>query len=341
MTLKTPQIGIAWGSGAARGWAHVGVLRALDEMGLTPDLEVGCSAGALVSAARKLDIWEEFLAWAREIGPLGALEQFSLSFAAGGLINPARAYEAFRYADKAIEDLDTPWGAVATDLATGQEVWLTSGSVIDAVRASSAIPMVMQATPVMYQGAERWLVDGAASNPVPVSLARALGADRVIAVDVNADAATLKRFRRPATREVVMVDSEGVAEDEEGFLPQPVLTFIRETRTFIERELTMARAKAQAKPHFFETAAATIDIVQSHLAAARARVDVADVRITPRLADFSGAAFDQHEAIAERGYEAAWSEETALRALLDERASVIAADQQRDEGGVSDGQHQS
>jgi len=321
MNAKVPQIGVAWGSGAARGWAHVGVLKAFNELGIEPDVEAGCSVGALVSAARRLDIWDAFHAWAREIGPIGAFGQFALSIGAGGLINPARAFEAFRYADKNIEDLDAPWGAVATDLATGQEVWLTSGSVLDATRASSAIPMIMQAAPIMFQGAERWMVDGAASNPVPVSLARALGADRVIAVDLNASAITLKRFARPATREIVPL-AEPDQLPAEGILPEPVRAFFRDTRSYLEREVSLAKARAQAKPHLFETGAAAIDIIQAHLAAARAQVDVADVRITPKMDDISPAAFDQHEELERRGYEAAMSVKDQLLAIRNERVEA-------------------
>lgn len=319
MTSERPKIGMAWGSGAARGWAHVGVLRALDELGIEPAVEAGCSVGALVSAARRLGIWEEFLTWARELDPLGAFGHFAIGIGAGGFVNPARAFEVFRYADKDITELDKPWGAVATDLATGQEVWLTAGSVLDAARASSAIPLVMQAAPVMFRGAERWMIDGAASNPVPVSLARALGAQRVISVDLNATAVTLTRFNRPTTRAVVPVEPEPVEED--GFWPEAVTGFIRDTKNFLDREITMARAKAQSKPHLFETAAATMDIVQAHLAQARAQIDVADLRLTPKLDDISPAAFDRHEEIAERGYLAAMAEKDQLLAIAGLSAS--------------------
>jgi NTE family protein len=315
MTNEKPRIGVAWGSGAARGWAHVGVLKAFEEIGLSYEIDAGCSVGALVSAARRLEIWPEFLAWAREIGPVGALGQFAFSIAAGGLVDPKRAYEAFRYADRPIESLDAPWGAVATDLATGREVWLTEGSVLDAARASSAIPMLMQAAPVMFRGAERWLIDGAASNPVPVSLARALGAQRVIAIDLNASAVTLKRFDRPTTREVVPVPIDAEEDGAESFIPEAVTGFIRETRRLIEQELTMAKARSQSKPHLFETAAATMDIVQAHLAEARSQIDVADLRIAPDLEDISPAAFDRHEEIIQRGYLAAMEKKAHLLAL--------------------------
>ena len=278
------------------------------------EIQAGCSAGALISAARHLGIWEEFLEWARELNAIGALSQFAISIGAGGFIDPARAFEVFRYADKNIQDLDKPWGAVATDLSTGREVWLTSGSVLDAARASSAIPLVMQAAPIEIDGAERWLIDGAAANPVPVSLARALGAERVIAVDLNATAITLSRFNRPATREVVAVERPPAVASN-GFLPETVSAFIRDTRGFLEREVSMARAKAMAKPQLLETAAATMDIVQAHLASALSKIDVADVRITPKLDDISPAAFDRFEETEQRGYDAAMAMKEELLLL--------------------------
>ncbi|MEO1656403.1 MAG: patatin-like phospholipase family protein [Pseudomonadota bacterium] len=318
MTEPQIKLGMAWGSGGARGWAHVGVLRAFEELGLEVDIEAGCSAGALVSAARRLGIWEEFLAWGREIGPIGALSQFAIRLGAGGFINPDRAIETFRYADKSIEELEKPWGAVATDLATGQEVWLTKGSVLDAARASASIPMVLQAAPVTVDGIERWMIDGATSNPVPVSLAHALGADRVIAVDLNTLAATLSRFDRPDTREITVVEPKPQPPNESP-LPDAVVNLLRETRDYVGREIAMAKAKSQAKPHLFETAAATLDIVQVHLAEARARIDVADVRIKPDLSDLSPAAFHQHAEIEERGYLAAMDVRDQLVALREER----------------------
>ncbi|MEO1043714.1 MAG: patatin-like phospholipase family protein [Pseudomonadota bacterium] len=329
MTEPSIKLGMAWGSGGARGWAHVGVLRAFEELEITIDIEAGCSAGALVSAARRLGIWDEFLAWGREIGPIGALSQFAIRLGAGGFINPARAIETFRYADRKIEELTKPWGAVATDLATGKELWLTQGSVLDAARASASIPMVLQAAPVIVDGVERWLIDGATSNPVPVSLAQALGANRVIAVDLNSSAATLTRFDRPDTREITVVEPKSQPPND-GPLPDAVVNLLRETRDFVGREIAMAKAKSQAKPHLFETAAATLDIVQIHLAQALAQIDIADVRITPNLADLSPAAFHQHAEIEERGYLAAMAVRDQLEALRDERhqATSASGDQQ-------------
>ncbi|WP_051881589.1 patatin-like phospholipase family protein [Parvularcula oceani] len=308
-----PVIGVAYGSGAARGWAHVGVMDALAELGVEVHVQAGCSVGALVPAARALGIWDEFLSWAKTIGGFHSLSSFALGLGSGGLVNPDAAFEAFRGSDRNIEDLPAPFGAVATDLATGQEVWLTRGSVLDACRASSAIPMLLHAACHKVGDQERWLIDGAASNPVPVSLARALGADRVIAVDLNSVSRTLARFDRPKTRAVVPVERRSVPG--EGMMPGAVANFLRDTRDVIDREIAMARAKSDAKPHFFETVIATLDIVQTQLSKARAQVDLAELRLAPDMHDASPTAFDRFDDYRQIGYDVAMAKKEEILAL--------------------------
>lgn len=308
-----PRIGLALGSGAARGWAHVGVLRALDELGIEIDVFAGCSVGAIVSASRLLGMDEQLLDWARRIGPVDAMGTFGFDLARGGLINPDRAFARFVGSDQPIEALAKPFAAVATDLATGREVWLGRGSTLDACRASSAVPMVLHASHYVRDGRDMWLIDGGASNPVPVNLARALGADRIIAVDLNAVTLALHRFNRPATTAVVPVPSAG-DEPEEGPLAAAA-RFIDSTRRDLEQRFALAKAKSMAQPQFVETLFATIDIVQAQLAQARAHVDIADVRITPDLSCGSAVAFDRFEQFEEIGYEAAMRVRESLRTL--------------------------
>jgi NTE family protein len=179
-----PRLGLALGGGSARGWAHLGVLRALEREGIHPDLICGCSIGAFVGAVTasgelpKLINWAESLKWQDVMGLL------DLSFK-GGLIKGARLMEFFErsFEDRGFDALDIPFSCVATDLETGHEVWLREGSVAQAVRASIAIPGLM--TPVLREG--RLLADGGLVNPVPVSLCRAMGADVVVAVDLGSD----------------------------------------------------------------------------------------------------------------------------------------------------------
>jgi len=181
--LPRRKIGLALGGGSASGWSHVGVLRGLAEVGIRPDVVAGTSAGALVGAAWALGRLDDFERW------LGSLEKrdvfgyfdFSLS---GGVLKGQRLFDFFsiHVEDRPIESLAIPFGTVATDLENGTEVWLRRGSLQAAIRASVSIPALLK--PVQVDG--RWCVDGSLSNPVPVSLCRALGADVVIGVDVNA-----------------------------------------------------------------------------------------------------------------------------------------------------------
>ena len=308
-----PVIGLALGSGAARGWAHAGVLDALDELGVEVHVHAGCSVGALVSGAHALGIWDEFRDWAVTIGGIGSLSAFALAIGKGGMVDPTRAFERFRAHDRLIEELSGPWGAVGTDLATGQEVWLTRGSVLDACRASSAIPMILHAACHEVRGEERWLIDGAASNPVPVSLARALGADRVIAVDLNSVSTVIERFDRPATRAVVPVEPTHVPGEE--IMPAPLAGFLRGAKDKVDHSLAMAKAKADATPHFVETVVATLDIMQGRLSDARAQVEVADLRIAPDMKEAPPTQFDRFDDYRAIGYEAAMRVSAEILAL--------------------------
>lgn len=178
-----PKIGLALGAGGARGWCHIGVLRALEELGVAPDMVAGCSMGALVGAAwagGKLDALED---WARALTPTRFVRLLDIRLNSGGLLEAAHIsalLDELGLADR-IEDLPRPFVAVATDMQTGHEIWLREGPTGRAVRASVTIPGIF--TPVLHEG--RWLLDGGLINPLPVSAARALGADIIIAVNPN------------------------------------------------------------------------------------------------------------------------------------------------------------
>ena len=190
---RRPRIGLALGSGSARGWAHIGVLRALLGAGIRPDVVCGASVGAIVGAAYVTGQLDRFEDWVLGMDRRAVMSLMDFNLG-GGMLKGERlvTYMREHFDAQPIEALATPFAAVATALHTGDEVWLRSGSVTDAVRASFALPGLF--TPVWQQG--RLLVDGGLVNPVPVTLARALGADWVIAVDLNHD--KLGRYFRNA-----------------------------------------------------------------------------------------------------------------------------------------------
>jgi NTE family protein len=181
-----PRIGLALGAGVARGWAHIGALRELSDLGIAPDVVVGASIGAVVGgcyAAGRLDALEEF---ARSLTRRSVFSLIDVSFRGSGLMGGDRLRQRLESAlgQERIENLPTRFVAVATEMKTGHEVWLKSGRVCDALRASYALPGVFE--PVKLNG--RWLFDGAIVNPVPVNVARALGAEYVLALSINGDA---------------------------------------------------------------------------------------------------------------------------------------------------------
>lgn len=252
-----PKIGLALGSGSARGWAHIGVIRALEEAGVKAEVVCGCSIGALVGAAYidgqldGLETWVSGLTWKDVVG----LMDVTL---AGGLFKGEKLLSFFegQFADKEIAQLPQPFGCVATDLANGREVWLREGSVVQAVRASISIPGLF--TPVNRDG--RLLVDGGLVNPVPVSLCRALGADIVIAVDLGSDVvgSSLRRGTAVAERQgpgwtARLMASLGLKRD-------------------------------NGVPSVVSVLSTSLQIMQTRIARSRLAGEPADVLIAPRLA---------------------------------------------------------
>jgi NTE family protein len=178
-------IGIALGGGAARGWAHIGVLKSLIAAGLEPDIVAGTSIGAVAGACfvtGRLDALEEFACGLTRRRMFGFLD---FNFAGSGLITGQRLSARLEHHLQQfhIERLERKFVAVATELGTGHEVWLNKGSLVHALKASFALPGIFR--PVKING--RWLIDGALVNPIPVSVCRALGARIVIAVNLSND----------------------------------------------------------------------------------------------------------------------------------------------------------
>ena len=178
------RLGLALGSGGARGWAHLGVLLALRDMGIRPDVVAGTSMGALIGAVWAADCLDEMEVWARAQTRSDILRYMDFSFSGGGLMSGNVVMRVLK--DLGVPDtfeaLKYPLIVVATDMASGREVWLQKGSVHDAVRGSVSIPGVL--SPFWHDG--KWLLDGGLTNPVPTSACRALGADVTIAVNPNA-----------------------------------------------------------------------------------------------------------------------------------------------------------
>jgi len=271
---RKPRIGLALGAGGARGWAHIGVIRALNEKGIRPDVVCGTSMGALVGAAHAAGELDRLERWASGLAWTDVLKLVDVTWR-GGLIKGQRLFDFFReqFQDRDLAALAVPYGAVATELATGREVWLRDGKVLDAVRASIAMPGIF--TPFERDGA--LLVDGGLVNPVPVSMCRAFGADVVIAVDLGW--AKLGRYRAQRN------------DAKEFHMPEWMERISWLSRLAGEMS---AEEESESAPSIVEAFLAAIDIMQVRIARSRLAGEPADVLLTPVLADF--ATMDFHRA---------------------------------------------
>jgi NTE family protein len=315
------RIGLALGGGAARGWAHIGAIRALEDAGIRPDIVCGTSIGALVGAVYAngdldwLEHWVSRLTWQT------VLRLLDLRFS-GGLLGGKKVIDIFaaQFNGRSISELRMPYAAVATELDTGREIWLQDGGVVEAVRASIAIPGIF--TPVLREGA--WLVDGGLANPVPVSVARALHADCVIAIDLNNDILNGRDFGGltpelppPAALEA-LVDGEAAEPAEPPVAlrrnGKPWPKWLAPNPDYYDVH-TPPRPSAKV-PSLMSAIGQSIDIMQVRITRSRLAGEPADILIQPRLGGMR--IFDFHHAAPaiEEGRAAVERMMPAIRARL-------------------------
>ena len=304
---RRPRVGLALGSGSARGLANLGVIRAIEDAGIEVVCVAGTSMGALVGAIYAA-------------GKLGELETTFLGFdwkktaaffdvvlPKSGLLDGDRISEMVRahvHAD-AIESLPIPFAAVATDIVSGEEVNIRSGDVIEAVRASISVPGIF--TPVRSNG--RILVDGGLTNPVPVSAAHAMGADFVIAVDLNHEIVAGKNLKPLGG-----AGKSGKAEsDASDMLPRWVGEYRSSMKDIRQKLLSLDNpASAQFRkwtsteeplPNIFDVLLASINIMETRITHTRLQLDKPDMVIQPPLGHIRFLEFDRAGEIIEIGYE--------------------------------------
>jgi NTE family protein len=268
---KKIKLGLALGSGAARGWAHIGVIQQLERIGIKPDIVCGTSIGALVGAAYMAGNVNKLETWVRQLDKLQTARYFSINSSLKGFVNKERLHhfldEYVVKAEQHIADFDKPFATVATDLMTGREIWNTEGKVIDAVWSSIALPGLFPA----IKHDDRWLIDGGLVNPVPVSLCRALGADVVIAVNLNSDIVG-KHFRAEPP-------VEKVEQDEPGSLTERFTDMVTD---YTSNLFKSSKNKDEA-PDLMDAIAASINITQDRITRSRMAGDPPEIILSPRL----------------------------------------------------------
>ncbi len=312
-----PVIGLALGGGVARGWAHIGVIRALERAGIRPDVVCGTSIGALVGGcylAGHLDTLEE---WARGLTKRRLLSYLDIMVSGSGILGGrklAKMMDTY-LSDVRVEDLERTFVAVTGELATGHEVWIDEGPMVEAIQASYALPGVF--TPTMREG--RWLIDGALVNPVPVSVCRAKGARLVIAVTLNADA-----FGKHTLNETDLnVDLDLLTEDgentETSTPPGGPAGRSRGRPKAPDAQRMMMRqlfGREQSAPGMGTVMLGALNIVMDRLARSRMAGDPPDVLVCPKVAHVSLLAFDRAADLIQLGEDAVAEQLPAIKSAM-------------------------
>lgn len=296
------KIGLALGSGAARGWAHIGVLRALNEIGVKPQVITGTSIGSLVGGAYCAERLDELEEWVREMDRWQVFNLLDFGLNNGGVVSGERVFNFAReqFGAMQIEDLKTRYAAVATDLYTGREIWLKKGDVYEVARASCAMPGLLAPKPLH----NRWLVDGALVNPVPVSLCRALEAEFVIAVHLNSQINVQAPQIPPhdmspqgLAEQVEHEENRGNQDEQHGFK-----NFLAQGQSYFEN-FKQKFKKEHESPGLLGVMAGAIDIMQERVTKARMAGDPPDILLQPKLGHIGILEFERGEEAIEVGYE--------------------------------------
>jgi len=283
-TTSNFRLGIALGSGSSRGWAHIGIIRALAEQGIRPDIVCGTSVGALVGAAHVAGNLDKLEEWVRSLTRFETASFFELNSSFTGFVNTSRLRKFLERhvakADTRIENMAMQYGSVATDLESGREIWFTKGPMLEAVWASISLPGLFPA--IRHEG--RWLVDGGLVNPVPVSVCRALGADVVIAVNLNGDIVGKHLAKTPKKEK-----KNGMAEAFSNLVKE----YAGSLFSFPEEE--------DEPPGLFDAIAGSVNIAQERITRSRLAGDPPEILLTPKLSHIGLLEFFRAEEAIEEG----------------------------------------
>lgn len=304
--MRSVKIGLALGAGSARGWSHIGVINALQRAGIQIDVVAGCSIGSLVGAACACGKLPELETWVRSFSYWDVLKLMDVSWRRGGLLRGERVFNHYRQLlpESTFTDCQLKFGAVATNLSTGRELWFTEGDLHLAVRASCSLPGLM--APVSHNG--YWLVDGAVVNPVPVSLTRALGADIVIAVDLQHDAHLMQQ-------DLLSMNPAGSDEEDEGIVAGESRRWHERLR---ERIGMLTTRRPVVVPTAMEIMSTSIQVLENRLKRNRMAGDPPDILLQPFCPQISTLDFHRADAAINAG-------QLAVEKKIDELLPLVRA----------------
>ena len=297
MPIGDKKVGLVLGSGASRGWAHIGVIEALEANGIKISMLAGASAGSFIGAAYAGGGLQKLKSFALEMDWRRVLSFLDLAFPRSGFIEGKKVADLIKLYTNItnFEDLLIPLAMVATDMYNAEQVVFTKGSITEALRASMAVPGVLTPKQINH----RWLVDGGVVNPLPVDVCRNMGADIIIAVDLNSE-----RISRDvkSSRDAVWEHNSKQIEK----------TRLEVVKTWVERYGSTGKSvstridqwfsTSESSPHIFEVLGSSINIMQHKIELMNRIAHVPDVLIQPRLGDMKFFDFDDAERAIQEGY---------------------------------------
>ena len=305
-------VGLVLGSGSSRGWAHVGAIEALENEGIPIDYIAGCSVGAYVGAIYASGGLKSLKNFILGMNGRKVFSYFDVVFPRSGLLNGTRKLREFLtgHTDaKTFEDLKIPLMMVAADLESGDKVVLSSGDLFTALRATMSMPGLFSPTLIK----NRWLVDGGLVDPVPVSVARAMGADVVIAVDLNSGLIS-KQERAKQSQQAEK--PRKISYEYENEVVQKIADFYENAESVFKKKIHEMLKIESNMPDIIETVSSAIGIMQVRITRINLAVDPPDILVQPRLGDLKMMDFDQVERAIEEGYKGVMSQIEDIKMIV-------------------------
>ena len=291
---KNKKIGLALGSGSARGWAHIGAIEAIEEAGIPIHYVAGTSIGAFVGAVYATGDLDSLKQFALQMDWKKVISYFDVVFPKSGFMDGKKVHDLFSiHTDaKTFEEFKIPVKMIATDLKTGKKVVIDSGNIIEGIRASVSVPGVF--TPV--RRGDKWLVDGGLVDPVPVSVVRNMGADFVIAVDLNSD--LINHDYKPEKQ----TSLEKIPKKERNELMLRISAQYNTAENAVKAKINRWFSGSTKSPNIIDVMGTSLGIMQEQISRINLAMDPPDILIQPRLGDLKMFDFDQAERSIREGY---------------------------------------
>jgi NTE family protein len=292
---KKKKVGLVLGSGSARGWAHIGAIEAIEEAEIPIHCIAGASIGSFVGAVYATGNLQSLKDFALQMDWKKVMSYFDVVFPKSGFMDGKKVHELFSiHTDaKTFDDFKIPISMIATNLRTGKKVIINSGNIIEGIRASVSVPGIF----IPVKRGNDWLVDGGLVDPIPVSVVKEMGADFVIAVDLNSDIVS------PEQKKLRKVEKNPIPLKQRHEIIQRISNQYNNAEKAVKSQMNKMFSSSEKTPNIIDVMGTSIGIMQTQISRINLAMDPPDILIQPRLGDLSMFDFDQAERSIKEGYD--------------------------------------